>query len=414
MSNNNKYFELTNFKLESKVVLVRTDLNVPVSNGVVKSDFRIKAATKTIVFLLKQKAKVVLLSHFGRVKSEDDKKKYSLRFVFPLLKQQLELHFPKVSVFFSEETSGKSVFQRIKTLAPESVLLIENTRFEDLKGKLETENNKNLAFEWASWCDVFVNDAFATLHRKHASNYGITKVCLSQGKPCSIGLLVKKEITALKRITSPKEDLFVVIGGIKITDKIGVINNLLSKAKKILVGGGLSQTFLTAQGYQLGKSLIDKSEFSLAKRLLHLAGEKLVLPIDYKTAHDFVDLPPNGNFSITDFPRNEMALDIGTKTILLFLEVLKAAKLVVFCGPVGVFEFTHFNEGTYSLCRKLVSQKETFLVVGGGDSIRAFADAGCIEKVSFVSTGGTATLKFLEGEENNLPSLQLLMKKIKN
>ncbi len=385
--------------LKDKVVLIRVDFNVPIKKGKVQSDKRIVEALPTIKKAIKDKAKVVVFSHLGRVESLKDKvdKDSSLKVVSKVLAEKL-----KKDVNFIAETRGPKLEKAIKALKSGEVLMFENTRFEDVDAsgklvKLESKNNDELGKYWASLGDVFINDAFGTAHRSAASNVGIA----SNIKESAVGYLMEKELSALsKGLDKPLKPFVAIVGGAKVSDKIAVIENLLKKADKVLIGGGMSYTFLSAQGYKIGNSLVEKEFLPLAKELLKKAKGKIVLPIDHAISSKFADekrIVTTGKDAI-NVPDGYMGLDLGPKSINLYAEALKGAKTVVWNGPMGVAEFENFKQGTEAVATAITKQKDAFSIIGGGDSAAAAINLGFEKKFSHISTGGGASLEYMEGK----------------
>lgn len=387
-------------ELSGKTVLVRADFNVPMDNGVITNDKRIKAALPTIQYILDQGAKVVLFSHLGRVKEESDKEKLSL---FPVAKRLSQLI--DTDVLFVNETRGAELESAVEDLKSGEVLLVENTRFEDLEGKKESKNDPELGKYWASLGDIFVNDAFGTAHRAHASNVGI-----SENVEAVSGFLMEKEIEFIgNAVDEPKRPFVAILGGAKVSDKITVIERLLEKADKILIGGGMANTFVRALGHDTGKSLVEEDNLDLAKSLIEKGKDKLVLPVDLVVAKEFSNDSEFRTVDLEGVEADEMALDIGEKTVELFNDVLKDAKTVVWNGPMGVFEMENFAQGTIKVCESLSKLDDAITIIGGGDSATAAEELGFADKFSHVSTGGGASLEYLEGKV--LPGLNAINNK---
>ncbi len=389
---------IEDIQVNGKTVLVRVDFNVPMEDGRITDDNRIRQAIPTLKYLLDQNAKVVCFSHLGRIKSEDDKAKNSLRVVSETLSEQLNQ-----PVTFIPETRGETLENAIKALKTKEILMFENTRFEDIDGKKESKNDPELGRYWASLGDVFVNDAFGTAHRAHASNVGIA----SNIEVSVAGKLLEKEIDFLGgAIENPKRPFVAILGGAKVSDKIGVIRNLLTIADMILVGGGMSYTFLKAQGFEIGTSLVENDKIELAKSLLDEAQGKIVLPKDYKLTKEFSNEAPYRIARYDQFTPDEMGLDVGTETIEMYKELLSNAQTVVWNGPVGVFEFSNYAEGTKAICEILGNAKDTITIIGGGDSASAAINFGYEQAFTHISTGGGASLEYLEGKD--LPGVSCL------
>ncbi|WP_430607530.1 phosphoglycerate kinase [Enterococcus sp. AZ170] len=380
--------------LKDKKVLVRVDFNVPLKDGVITNDNRIVAALPTIKYVIDNGGKAILFSHLGRVKTEEDKAGKSLKPVAECLGELLGK-----PVTFVPETRGAELETAVNNMKDGDVLVFENTRFEDIDGKKESGNDAELGKYWASLGDVFVNDAFGTAHRAHASNVGIA----STGIPTVAGFLMEKEIKFVgEAVTAPKRPFVAILGGAKVSDKIGVIENLISKADKILIGGGMTYTFYKAKGMNIGNSLVEEDKVALAKELIEKAGDKLILPIDSVTAAEFSNDVPTEEHS-GDVPDGQMGLDIGPETIALFAQALEGAKTVVWNGPMGVFEMSNFAKGTIGVCEAIANLADATTIIGGGDSAAAAIQLGFADKFTHISTGGGASLELLEGKE--LPGL---------
>lgn len=381
---------VTDLQVEGKKVLVRVDFNVPLKDGVITDDNRIVQALPTIKYLIDHNAKVILFSHLGKVKSEEDKAKLSLRPVAERLSELLEK-----SVTFVPETRGEKLEAAINALKEGDVLLFENTRFEDLDGKKESKNDPELGKYWASLGDLFVNDAFGTAHRAHASNVGIASQLES-----AAGFLMEKEIKFIGgAVDNPERPFVAILGGAKVSDKIGVINSLLDKADKVLIGGGMAYTFFKAMGREVGLSLLELDRVELAKEIMEKAGDKLVLPIDNVVAKEFSNDAVATIVASDAIPADQEGLDIGPKTVELFASYLKDAKTVVWNGPMGVFELPNFAKGTIGVCEAIANLEGATTIIGGGDSAAAAISLGYADKFTHISTGGGASLEYLEGKE---------------
>lgn len=393
--------------LEGKKVLVRVDFNVPIKNGVISDDNRIVAALPTIKYIIEHGGKAILLSHLGRVKSDADKKELTLKPVAERLSELLEK-----PVTFVPENEGKEVEDAVAAMKNGEVIVLENTRFQDIDndfGKRESKNDPTLGEYWASLGDVYVNDAFGTAHRSHASNTGIATAMKAAGKLAAAGYLMEKEIKFLgNAVSNPVHPFVTILGGAKVSDKIGVITNLIPKSDQILIGGGMAYTFLAAQGHKIGKSLFEEDKVELAKELLAKAGDKIVLPVDHVAATEFSNDATHEVVDI-DIPDNEMGLDIGPKTVEKFKEILKDAKTVVWNGPMGCFEMPNYAEGTLEVGRALANLTDAITIIGGGDSTAAAKQLGIAPKITHISTGGGASLNYLEGKE--LPGIACISDK---
>ena len=387
-------------ELNGKKVLVRVDFNVPMKDGKITNDNRIVAALPTIKYILENGGRAILFSHLGKIKSEEDKASKSLR---PAAERLAELLGQDVK--FIPETRGAELEAAIAELKDGEVLMFENTRFEDLDGKKESKNDPELGKYWASLGDIFVNDAFGTAHRAHASNVGI-----SANLEAVAGFLLEKEIEFIGgAVDAPQRPMVAILGGAKVSDKIGVIENLLDKADKVLVGGGMMFTFLKAQGKNIGKSLCEEDKLELAKALLEKGGDKLVLPIDTVAAKEFSNDTEFRVVSVDALADDEMGLDVGPATVELFSNVLKDSKTVVWNGPMGVFEMSNFAKGTIGVCEAIANLEGAITIIGGGDSAAAAMQLGYADKFSHISTGGGASLEYLEGKE--LPGVASLSDK---
>ncbi|MCH4165825.1 MAG: phosphoglycerate kinase [Lentilactobacillus diolivorans] len=388
---------VSDLDLEGKKVLMRVDFNVPIKDGVIGDDNRIQAALPTIKYVLDHKGKAILFSHLGRIKKEEDKKALSLRPVAERLSNLLNK-----PVIFVPVTEGQQLEDAINKMADSSVLLVENTRYEDVVNgeyvKRESGNDPKLGEYWASLGDEYINDAFGTAHRQHASNVGIAEAMHQSGKPVAAGFLMEKEIQFLgEAVNNPQRPFVAILGGAKVSDKIGVIDNLLGKADKIIIGGGMTYTFYAAKGIKIGDSLIEKDKIDVAKSILEKGGDKIVLPTDNVVAKGFSN---DAEHKVVegDIDDGWMALDIGPKSIDEFEKVLKDAKTVVWNGPMGVFEMPNFAQGTLKVGEFLGSLTDATTIVGGGDSTAAVKQLGVADKLTHISTGGGASLQYLEGK----------------
>ncbi|WP_336513040.1 phosphoglycerate kinase [Clostridium sp. Cult2] len=380
---------LEDLQVQGKRVLVRCDFNVPMDdNKNITDDRRITSSLPTIKFLIENNAKVILMSHLGRPKGEPNPK-YSLAPVA----QRLSVLLNKEVVFARDDrVVSNDVKKIVSKMKNGDVVLLENTRFR----KEEEKNEENFAKELASLGDLYVNDAFGTSHRAHTSNVG-----LSNQLPSAVGYLVEKEISVMgKALENPERPFIAILGGAKVSDKIGVIENLLNKVDSILIGGGMAYTFLKAQGYEIGNSILEEDKIDLANVLLKKAEEKnvkLLLPVDVVAAKEFKNDTEFKALKIDSIPKDMMGMDIGEETIKRFAKEIKDAKTVVWNGPMGVFEMENFKIGTEAIA-KAMAESEAITIVGGGDSASAVEKAGYGDKMTHISTGGGASLEFLEGK----------------
>jgi len=382
---------VTDLDVKGKKVLVRVDFNVPISEGKVGDDTRIQAALPTIKYLLENGAAVILCSHLGRPKGELDPD-FSLKPVAEYLDTLLE-----APVKFSEDCIGEIAQAAAKDLEPGQVLVLENTRFH----AGEKKNDPQMAKELASLADLYVNDAFGSAHRAHASTTGVAEFL-----PAAAGFLLEKEIKYLgNAIADPDRPFVAILGGAKISDKIGVIDNLIKKADRILIGGGMANTFFKAQGFAMADSLVEDEVLDTAKELLDMAGGKIVLPVDVVIADAFDADAADKIMDVGDVPAGWRILDIGPRTVEAFSDIIKKADTVVWNGPMGVFELEKFAKGTFEVAKAIAESNATG-IVGGGDSASAMKKSGLEEKITHISTGGGASLEMLEGKM--LPGLAAL------
>ena len=386
---------IKDINIDNKKVIIRVDFNVPIKEGKIVDDTRIVGALKTIKYCIDRNCKVILLSHLGRVKEEADLAKNDLSPVAKRLAELLEQ-----DVLFCEKTRGEELEEIVASMIGKDVLLVQNTRYEDLDGKKESKNAPELGAYWASLGDVFINDAFGTIHRAHASNVGIASNIES-----AVGFLIEKEMNALSVLENPEHPFVVILGGAKVADKIGIIENLVTKADKILIGGGMAFTFLKAKGYEIGKSLLDEENIEFCKNILAQYEDKIVLPVDFAVTNEFTNDEEYRVKVATDLATDEMGLDIGPETLELYESILNDAAIVIWNGPLGVYEFEKYKKHTNDLLDYIVTNNIK-AILGGGDIVAAATTAGYKEKVYHASTGGGATLEYLEGK--TLPGLEAI------
>ena len=380
---------LKDYEYKGKKVLLRCDLNVPIENGKITDTTRIEESLKTINYLLEQDAKIIILSHLGKVKTIEDKEKNTLYPVYLKLKELLN-----TNIYFSNQTRGLELEEKVNNLKEKEILLIENTRHEDLDGKKESSCDEELSKYWASLGEIYINDAYGTSHRCHASNVGISKLL-----PNAVGFLIEKEITKLDEIMNESTHPFVVImGGKKISDKTLVIENLIEKCDKILIGGGMCFTFLKSLGYNVGSSIVDDENIEFCKNILNKYQEKIILPIDIVTSNNEIK-------DINNLNNDDIGYDIGPKTIELFKKNLNNAVRVAVNGPMGVFEEEAFSKGTDAIYNYL-EENNIKTLIGGGDSAASVNHLGYQNSFFHISTGGGATLDYLSGKK--LPGIEII------
>ena len=394
---------VTDLNVAGKKVIARVDFNVPHKGDKITDDNRIQAALPTIKHLLENDAKVILLSHLGKVdhkdpeKTEADKKKNDMAPVAVRLQELL----PDNKVTFVNATRGEALEKAVAELKEGEVLLMQNTRYE----KGESKNDPELGAYWASLGDLYVSDAFGSVHRAHASTVGIPSHL-----PSAVGFLIEKELKYLgKALDDPKRPFVAVLGGAKVSDKIGVIENLLKLADKVIVGGGMAYTFYAAMGWNVGTSLLEADKIETAKKFLEEGAGKLVLPVDTVVANDFENPTDIKVVASNEIPEDYMGMDIGPKSIELFSRELAGAKTVFWNGPMGVFEREQFAAGTTGVCKAIAALDDCMSVIGGGDSASAAKNLGFAEKFSHISTGGGASLEYMEGKE--LPGIAIIEEK---
>lgn len=391
--------------LKGKRVIVRVDFNVPQKGGVISDDNRIVAALPTIKELLAKEARVILMSHLGKVKHkeapevvEEQKKKNNMAPVAVRLSELLGRE-----VKFSPATRGEELANAVNSLKDGEVLLMQNTRYE----KGEEKNDPELAKEWASLGDAFVMDAFGSAHRAHASTYGIPEILKAEGKQVAIGFLVEKEVVSLRKVVEVKPEnrpYIAILGGFKVSDKIKVIESLSKKCDKIIIGGAMAYTFLVALGKSVGNSPFEADQLDYAKKMYETG--KILLPVDSVVANSF-DEPTDIKVVEGDIPEGYQGMDIGPKTRELYQREIAKAKTVFWNGPMGVFEKDEFTAGTVAVCKACAELKDAFTVIGGGDSASAAKKLGFKEKFSHVSTGGGASLEMIEND-GHLPGIDII------
>lgn len=390
---------IKDYDLNNKKVIIRVDFNVPIKDGKITDDNRIKESLKTIKYAIKNNAKVILMSHLGRIKTKEDKEKNSLKIVAQRLSKLLGQ-----KIIFIDETRGKKLEEAVSNLKPKEVLLMENTRFEDLNEKAESSNLEELGRYWASLGDIYINDAFGTSHREHASNVGI-----ASNLPNAVGFLIEKELKEIeKTISSPKRPFTVILGGSKVSDKIGVIENLVNIADYILIGGAMAYTFLYASKIEIGSSLLDKENIDFCDRILKKYSNKIILPIDSVSAKEINEKVNPKTCFINEIEEDDIGLDIGPKTVELFKQYLKKSKTIIWNGPLGYFEIEKFSHGTKEIC-EILGEIKAKKIIGGGDTGSAIINFGYEKNVDHISTGGGASLKLLEGKQ--LPGIEIISNK---
>lgn len=393
---------VTDLDVKSKKVLVRVDFNVPMSKteiGKILDNKRIVAAIPTIKYLIENKAKVILLSHLGRPKGEA-KKEFSLE---PISKELSNLIKKEVKFIKSSIVVDENVKKEIENLKDGQIALLENTRFR----KEETKNIDEFSKELASLGELYVNDAFGTSHRAHCSNVGICKYL-----PSALGFLVEKEVDIMSNaLANPKRPFVAILGGAKVSDKIMVIENLIKKVDSILIGGAMAFTFLKAQGKNVGKSLVEEDKLDISLKILENAKKnnvKIILPVDVVVSKEFSNDSKFFTVDVDKMKDDYIGLDIGNKTVELFSKKIKDANTVVWNGPMGVFEMSNFSKGTFEIAKALAETSAT-TIVGGGDSASAIEKSGYKDKITHISTGGGASLEFLEGKV--LPAIEAISNK---
>lgn len=380
---------IESFNLKGKRVIIRVDFNVPMKDSKITDDNRIRESLKTIEYAVEQGAKVILLSHLGRIKEEADLEKNSLEPVAIRLQELL-----KRPVTFVKETRGALVESAIENMKEGDVVLLQNTRYEDLYGKLESSNDEELGEYWSSLGDIFINDAFGTCHRAHASNVGI-----ASHLPSGLGFLVEKEVVSFQpALENQLHPYTVILGGAKVSDKVGVIENLAQKADYLLIGGAMAYTFLQAKGIDVGSSLVDIESLDFAKEMLAKYPDKIILPVDSVNASEIKEGATYHTTSVEEISKEEIGVDIGPKTVEQFKKYLEISKLIVWNGTVGCSEIEAFSKGTKALL-DVLKDSDAIKLVGGGDTAASVITFGYREYMTHVSTGGGASLELLEGKE---------------
>ena len=387
---------IQDYNLKGKKVIIRVDFNVPIKDGEILDDNRIKQSLETINYALEHDAKIILMSHLGRVKTEEDKKLNTLEPVALRLSELLDKE-----IIFVTETRGELLENEINNMKEKDIILVENTRFEDLNGNLESSNDEELGKYWASLGDIFINDAFATCHRAHASNVGIGTYL-----PNGVGFLVEKELKIIgEAIKNPKRPFTVILGGSKVKDKIGVIENLVKIADNIIIGGGMAFTFLKAAGLPIGSSLLDEENIDFCKKMLE--NNNIILPIDVVTSTNLEKAENKRECFINDIKENEIGLDVGHGSIKLYKSFLEESNTIIWNGPVGKYEIEEYSNGTKEIC-EIIKNKE-ITIIGGGDTASAVINLGFEKSFTHISTGGGASLEMLEGKK--LPGLEVINEK---
>ena len=386
---------IKDLNIDNKKVIIRCDFNVPIKEGEIVDDTRIIGALPTIQYCIDHGCKIILMSHLGRVKEEADLAKNNIAPVAKRLSEVLGR-----DILFCNKTRGEELEAMVNSLGSGDILLMQNTRYEDLDGKKESSNDEELGKYWASLGEVFINDAFGTIHRAHASNVGIATYLES-----GVGFLIEKELNALSSLENPERPFVVILGGAKVADKIGVIENLVTKADKILIGGGMAFTFLKAKGVEIGKSLLDEENIDFCKKVLAEYPDKIVLPVDFAVTNEYTNDEDYRLKDVNEIAADEMGLDIGDITTLTFESILRDAKMVIWNGPLGVYEFSKYKVGTDNIL-KYVVDNNIKTILGGGDIVAAATTANLKDKVYHASTGGGATLEYLEGKK--LPGIEII------
>lgn len=387
---------ITDYNLNNKTVIIRVDFNVPIKDGKIVDDNRIVNSLETIKYAINNNAKVVLLSHLGRIKEESDKENNTLKPVALRLSELLNK-----SIYFVEDMDFSLIKSKIDNIGYGEVILLENTRFYDLDNKKESSNDLELAKNYASLGDIFINDAFGTIHRAHASNVGVGSLL-----PNGIGFLIEEELNKLSCLDEPDREYTVILGGSKVSDKIKIIENLITKCDHLVVGGGLAFTFLKAKGYNIGKSIVEDEYLDFCKDMINKYPDKLLLPLDVVASKEF---DSNGiNKDIDSLSDDDIGLDLGTKTISNIKDILSNTKTVMANGPLGYYEIDKYQTSTKEILTYLV-ENNIKTILGGGDIVACSSKLGLKDKVYHASTGGGATLEYLEGKK--LPGLEIIQEK---
>ena len=379
---------ILDFNFEKRTVILRCDLNVTIKDGKIIDNSKIKASLKTLEYILDKNAKVLIMSHLGRIKTKQDLALNDMRIVYEELNRLLPNR-----ISFVPETDPSKLKKYMKNLEYGKAILMQNTRYEDLVDNKESGCDKKLSKNWASLGEFFINDAFATIHRKHASNYGISLYL-----PSGVGFLVLKELENLNILDNPERPFVVIMGGSKISDKIGVVETLIKKADYILIGGAMSYTFLKAKGYNMGKSLVELDKVEYCKSLLDRYEDRIILPVDLYGCFDMNDSSDVVFQDVVGIPDSFYGMDIGDETVNKFISILKNTRTVFWNGPLGAYENSKFRQGTEKVLKYLVENVDT-VILGGGDIVGCANILGYSSKITYASTGGGATLKYLENHD---------------
>lgn len=389
---------IRDFDLKSKKVIIRCDFNVPIKDGAITDDNRIVQSLETIKYAIDKGARIILMSHLGKIKSEEDRLENSLKIVSLKLENLLGK-----KIMFIDKTRGEKLETAIDNMSDGDIILMENTRFEDYPKKLESGNDIELAKYWASLGDIFINDAFGTSHRSHASNVGI-----ATNIPSGIGFLIEKELSNLKVLFNPVKPYTVILGGAKISDKIDVVSALSKKADKIIIGGGMAFTFLKAMGYNIGNSICDEDSIEFASNMLNQYHDSIILPVDVRVTKKFEDSDDNCLKKISDLKDGDIGLDIGIETVELFKKNLEDSKTIFWNGTLGYSEYKNYKYGTSEIL-DYITKLDTCVILGGGDTVAASKSLGYFDKVTYASTGGGATLDYISGKA--LPAIEIINNK---